>query len=82
MTRAKFYPALKFGALVAFGLVLAGCNTTEQRIAGAGVGAGTGAVVGGPVGAVAGGVVGAVAAPSVVRESRRSNRGKRYYRRR
>ncbi len=59
--------------------LLAGCNTTEQRIAGAGVGAGTGAIIAGPVGAVAGGVVGAVYAPRVARETRRPVR-KRYVR--
>lgn len=43
--------------------ILAGaCNTTEQRVGEATVGAGTGAAVGGPVGAVVGGAAGAVAA--------------------
>ncbi len=53
--------------LLAAGLtvLLAACNTTEQRIAGAAAGAGAGALVGGPIGAVAGGAIGAVAAPSV-----------------
>jgi hypothetical protein len=46
-------------------LLLAGCNTTDQRIAGAAAGAGAGALVGGPIGAIAGGAIGAVAAPSV-----------------
>lgn len=56
-------------------LVLAGaCTTTEQRIGGAAVGAGTGAVVAGPVGAVAGGAVGAFAAPTVTRSARRASR--------
>ncbi|RXT44641.1 hypothetical protein B6S44_27530 [Bosea sp. Tri-44] len=56
-------------------LTLAACgNTTEQRIGGAAVGAGTGAVVAGPVGAVVGGAAGAVTAPSVVRSTRRATR--------
>ncbi len=46
-------------------LLLAGCNTTDLRIAGAAAGAGAGALVGGPIGAIAGGAIGAVAAPSV-----------------
>ena len=54
--------------------VAAACTTTEQRIGGAAVGAGTGAVVAGPVGAVAGGAVGAIAAPSVTRSARRASR--------
>jgi hypothetical protein len=45
--------------------LLAACNTTDQRIAGAAAGAGTGAIIAGPIGAVAGGAIGAVAAPSV-----------------
>lgn len=45
--------------------LLAACNTTDQRIAGAAAGAGAGALVAGPIGAVAGGAIGAVAAPSV-----------------
>ncbi|MGO4174123.1 hypothetical protein [Bosea sp. TAF32] len=48
-----------------FAVLLAACNTTDQRIAGAAAGAGAGAIVGGPIGAVAGGAIGAVAAPSV-----------------
>jgi len=56
-------------------LTLGACgNTTEQRIGGAAVGAGTGAVVAGPVGAVVGGAAGAVTAPSVVRSTRRATR--------
>jgi osmotically inducible lipoprotein OsmB len=55
----------------------AGTTTTEQRIGGAAVGAGTGAVVGGPVGAVVGGTVGAVTGPSVVRATRRTTRRRR-----
>lgn len=53
--------------LLASGLaaVLAACNTTDQRIAGAAAGAGAGALVAGPIGAVAGGAIGAVAAPTV-----------------
>lgn len=59
----------------ALAAMLAACgNTTEQRIGGAAVGAGTGAVVAGPVGAVAGGAVGALTAPTVVRETRRATR--------
>jgi hypothetical protein len=46
-------------------MLLAACNTTDQRIAGAAAGAGAGAIVGGPIGAIAGGAIGAVAAPSV-----------------
>jgi osmotically inducible lipoprotein OsmB len=42
-------------------MLLAACNTTDQRIAGAAAGA----LVGGPIGAIAGGAIGAVAAPSV-----------------
>lgn len=57
----------------------AGCNTTEQRIGGAAVGAGTGAVVAGPIGAVAGGAIGAVTAPTVTRETRRVTRNSRRY---
>lgn len=57
--------------LAASALALGACgNTTEQRIGGAAVGAGTGAVVAGPVGAVVGGAAGAVAAPGVVRATR------------
>ncbi len=59
----------------AMALALGACgNTTDQRIGGAAVGAGTGAVVAGPVGAVAGGAVGAVTGPSVVRSTRRATR--------
>ncbi|RXT55344.1 hypothetical protein B6S44_09505 [Bosea sp. Tri-44] len=53
---------------------LAACNTVEQRVGGAAVGAGTGAVVAGPVGAVVGGAAGAVTAPTVVRSTRRATR--------
>lgn len=45
--------------------LLGACTTTDQRIAGAAAGAGTGALIGGPIGAVAGGAIGAVAAPTV-----------------
>ncbi|MEI5663308.1 hypothetical protein WBO78_00060 [Bosea sp. CCNWLW174] len=45
--------------------LLSACTTTEERIAGAAAGAGTGAIIGGPIGAVAGGAVGAFAAPTV-----------------
>lgn len=57
----------------AFALAACG-NTTEQRIGGAAVGAGTGAVVAGPVGAVVGGAAGAITAPSVVKTTRRATR--------
>ncbi len=50
-------------------LALAACNTTQERVGGAGVGALAGAAVGGPVGAVAGGVVGAATGPTVARET-------------
>jgi hypothetical protein len=61
--------------IAAAALALGACgNTTEQRIGGAAVGAGTGAVVAGPVGAVVGGAAGAVTAPSVVRSTRRATR--------
>ncbi len=64
-----------FSLLAAAALTLGACgNTTEQRIGGAAVGAGTGAVVAGPVGAVVGGAAGAVTAPTVVRETRRATR--------
>jgi osmotically inducible lipoprotein OsmB len=53
---------------------IAACNTTEQRIGGAAVGAGAGAVVAGPAGAVVGGAAGALTAPTVVRETRRAGR--------
>jgi osmotically inducible lipoprotein OsmB len=49
--------------------VLAACTTTQQRVAGAGVGAAAGAAVAGPAGAVAGGAAGAVAGPSVSRQA-------------
>ncbi|AMJ63939.1 hypothetical protein [Bosea sp. PAMC 26642] len=60
--------------LVAAALALGACNTLEQRVGGAAVGAGTGAVVAGPVGAVVGGAAGAVTAPTVVRSTRRATR--------
>jgi osmotically inducible lipoprotein OsmB len=50
-------------------LALAGCNTTQERVGGAGVGVVAGAAVGGPVGAVAGGVVGAATGPTVAHET-------------
>lgn len=63
------------GLVVAVAVTLAACgNTTEQRIGGAAVGAGTGAAVAGPVGAVVGGATGAVAGPSVTRAARRATR--------
>jgi osmotically inducible lipoprotein OsmB len=55
--------------IVASALALAGCNTTQERVGGAGAGVVAGAAVGGPVGAVAGGVVGAAAGPTVARET-------------
>ncbi|ODT46398.1 MAG: hypothetical protein ABS59_14395 [Methylobacterium sp. SCN 67-24] len=51
--------------------LLGACTTTDQRIAGAAAGAGTGALIGGPIGAVAGGAIGAVSAPTVTRSVRR-----------
>ncbi len=63
-----------FAIAVSLAFVLAACNTVEQRVGGAAVGAGTGAVVGGPVGAVVGGAAGAVSAPTVVRATRRATR--------
>ncbi len=68
---------IAFAALL--GALAAACNTTDQRIAGAAVGAGTGAVVAGPVGAVAGGAVGAITAPTVTRETRRAVRRSNNY---
>jgi outer membrane lipoprotein SlyB len=64
----------KYAVILAVSALAAACNTTDQRIAGAAVGAGTGAVVAGPVGAVAGGAIGAVTAPTVTRETRRATR--------
>ncbi|MGO4176005.1 hypothetical protein [Bosea sp. TAF32] len=66
--------ALTFSALIAAAIMTTACNTTEQRVGGAAVGAGTGAAVGGPVGAVVGGAAGAVTAPTVVRATRRATR--------
>ncbi|WP_332691096.1 hypothetical protein [Bosea sp. (in: a-proteobacteria)] len=63
-----------FVAAVSLALALAACNTVEQRIGGAAVGAGSGAVVAGPVGAVVGGAAGALSAPAVVRTTRRATR--------
>ena len=60
--------------LAATALALCACNTVEQRIGGAAVGAGTGAVVAGPIGAVVGGAAGAVSGPAVVRTTRRATR--------
>ncbi|MBN8941156.1 MAG: hypothetical protein J0H01_16750 [Rhizobiales bacterium] len=75
--------ALILGALATIPLAAcAGTTTTEQRVGGAAVGAGTGAVVAGPVGAVVGGVAGAVTGPSVVRGTRRITRGRRVRRHR
>lgn len=63
-----------FALLAGVALGLGACNTVEQRVGGAAVGAGTGAVVAGPVGAVVGGAAGAITAPSVVRSTRRATR--------
>jgi len=63
-----------FATFAVLALALGACSTTEQRVGGAAVGAGTGAVVAGPVGAVVGGAAGAVTAPSVVRTTRRATR--------
>jgi osmotically inducible lipoprotein OsmB len=61
---------------IVFSLLLASfaaaCTTTDQRIAGAAAGAGTGALILGPIGAVAGGAIGAVAAPTVTGTVRRA----------
>ncbi|MGL4325775.1 MAG: hypothetical protein ACRCTD_17205 [Beijerinckiaceae bacterium] len=62
-------------AISAIAITLGACgSSTDQRIGGAAVGAGTGALVAGPVGAVVGGAVGAISAPTVVKESRRLRR--------
>ncbi|SFC47429.1 hypothetical protein SAMN05428997_10775 [Bosea sp. CRIB-10] len=61
-------------AVTVMALGLAACSTTEERIGGAAVGAGTGAVVAGPVGAVVGGAAGAVTGPTVARTTRRATR--------
>ncbi|MGO4408092.1 hypothetical protein AB4Z10_28040 [Bosea sp. RAF48] len=66
--------ALTLALLFAAAIAATACSTTEQRVGGAAVGAGTGAAVGGPVGAVVGGAAGAVTAPTVVRETRRATR--------
>jgi outer membrane lipoprotein SlyB len=58
-------------AILFTGALAGACTTTDERIAGAAVGAGTGAVVGGPIGAVAGGAIGAVTAPTVSRSVNR-----------
>ena len=55
----------KFVLACVVALAASGCTTTDQRIAGAAAGAGTGALIGGPIGAVAGGAIGAVSAPTV-----------------
>jgi osmotically inducible lipoprotein OsmB len=65
---------LTISMLITVAIATAACNTTEQRVGGAAVGAGTGAAVGGPVGAVVGGAAGAVAAPTVVQGTRRATR--------
>lgn len=56
--------------VVVAGVTLAGCTSTQTRLAGAGVGAGAGAVVAGPIGAIAGGVIGAATAPAIARPGR------------
>lgn len=65
---------LTISMLITVAVAAGACNTTEQRVGGAAVGAGTGAAVGGPVGAVVGGAAGAVAAPTVVQGTRRATR--------
>jgi osmotically inducible lipoprotein OsmB len=63
---------MKYTAVIvvaATALTLAGCNTRDERLGGAGTGVLVGAAVAGPVGAVAGGVAGAVAGPTVARET-------------
>ncbi len=70
-------PMMKTSTLAALAVMtlgLAACSTTEERIGGAAVGAGTGAVVAGPVGAVVGGAAGAVTGPAVARTTRRATR--------
>lgn len=57
---------------------LTACNTTEERIGGAAVGAGAGAAIAGPVGAIAGGAVGVVAGPPVTNRVERASRRSRY----
>lgn len=74
IARFPVRPLAIAAAGLAMGLALSACNTTEQRVGGAAVGAGTGAAVAGPVGAVVGGAAGAVTAPSVVRSTRRATR--------
>lgn len=60
--------------VVALAALSAACTTTDQRIAGAATGAGTGALVAGPIGAIAGGAIGAVAAPTFTGTVRRAQR--------
>ncbi|MGE3246128.1 MAG: hypothetical protein AB7F96_13405 [Beijerinckiaceae bacterium] len=55
-------------SVLALSFLLAGCNRTDTRLAGAGAGAAAGAVIAGPVGAAVGGVAGAVAGPSLARK--------------
>ncbi len=69
MMVAKHKKLLTLLSASGLALGLAACNTTQERVSGAGVGVVTGAAVGGPVGAVAGGVVGAVTGPTVARAS-------------
>jgi predicted small secreted protein len=47
---------------------LAACNTTSERLSGAGTGALVGGAVAGPVGVVVGGVAGAIEGPRVAGE--------------
>ena len=54
---------MKVFAVIALGLVIAGCTHTQQAMTGAAAGGVTGAVVGGPLGAAVGAGAGAVAAP-------------------
>lgn len=64
---------ITFAAALA-AIFVAGCTTTETRLAGAGAGAAAGAVMAGPIGAAVGGVAGAVAGPSVARKSPKKKR--------
>lgn len=60
-------------AAALIGAFSAACTTTDQRIAGAAAGAGTGALFAGPIGAVAGGAIGAVAAPTITGTVKRNS---------
>lgn len=62
----------KIVLIAGFCSLLAACTTTDQRIAGAAAGAGTGALFAGPIGAIAGGAIGAVTAPTITGSVRRA----------